>query len=238
MREVGDKHITSQGYILIFNPDHPTAHKKGYCFEHRMIAWDAGILTDLSLNVHHRNGVKDDNRAENLQAVTLSEHAKIHREEERKLHGHDGPVFIDGVRCTRDYNKKRNERLKKDAAYMKKTRERKKLISRRACFLHKIRESKAFLEENGFDVNLKEGLTEVPEHKYEILKTYMEKDEYKTLKPLRKSLNVTITLASAYCGISTQCLSQYENGSKRIPTKIYERLNRFYNEYNEADEII
>lgn len=44
------------------------------CYEHR---WVAGCF-DPNLQVHHKNGVRDDNRPENLEIVTSSSHAAEH----------------------------------------------------------------------------------------------------------------------------------------------------------------
>jgi hypothetical protein len=66
------------GYIVVYAPDHPLAQAKGLVLEHRKIAWDAGLLDDPSLIVHHRNGVKDDNRIENLEVLTAAEHMAEH----------------------------------------------------------------------------------------------------------------------------------------------------------------
>ena len=55
---------------MIHNPGHPRA-SKGYVFEHILVA-EAILgrpLTDAE-NVHHRNGVKSDNRPENLEIWT------------------------------------------------------------------------------------------------------------------------------------------------------------------------
>lgn len=73
---------TEQGYIRVHLPGHPVADRSGYALEHRVVAYDAGMLTDLSMLVHHRNEVKDDNRVENLEVVTPARH---HRQHARRL---------------------------------------------------------------------------------------------------------------------------------------------------------
>lgn len=45
------------------------------CYEHRWVM----RCFDPTLHVHHRNGVKDDNRPENLEVVTPAEHNLEHR---------------------------------------------------------------------------------------------------------------------------------------------------------------
>lgn len=69
------------GYIDVYVPDHPLARKDGYVFEHRKIAWDAGMLTDPSMEVHHINEVRDDNRLDNFEIKTGTDHARDHAEE-------------------------------------------------------------------------------------------------------------------------------------------------------------
>lgn len=76
------RRIRDDGYIDIYNPSHPIARRDGYIFEHRMVAWDAGLLTDPSMDVHHKNHIRSDNRLDNLEPKTPEEHALDHAEED------------------------------------------------------------------------------------------------------------------------------------------------------------
>jgi hypothetical protein len=63
----GGRKKHSGGYILVFYPTHPFATKK-YVFEHRLIMEKhLGRYIKPKEIVHHKNGIKDDNRIENLE---------------------------------------------------------------------------------------------------------------------------------------------------------------------------
>lgn len=76
--------ITTSGHVRLYEPEHPLANRWGHIMEHRKVAWDAGILTDPSLVVHHVNHDRTDNRPENLQALTRREHARLHGAERKR----------------------------------------------------------------------------------------------------------------------------------------------------------
>lgn len=69
--------LNKWGYYEVFEPKHPLAKKNGYIREHRMIAYNAGLLKNNTDEVHHINGVKTDNRIENLEVMSKQKHSSI-----------------------------------------------------------------------------------------------------------------------------------------------------------------
>jgi hypothetical protein len=79
---IGRRRLGS-GYIHIYRPDHPEASQAkshfGYVLEHRIV-WEEANGRRLRKNehVHHINGIRDDNRPENLVALTNAAHRRLH----------------------------------------------------------------------------------------------------------------------------------------------------------------
>ena len=71
----GGRLITDQGYIRIYKPNYQSSDKTGYIFEHRYVM-EQSLERKLERweMVHHKNGIKNDNRLENLEIVIRKKH--------------------------------------------------------------------------------------------------------------------------------------------------------------------
>lgn len=66
------------GYIRVWEPDHPNCFRGGWVLEHRLVVEGVvGRYLNTDEHVHHLNGVKHDNRPENLQLLSKLEHMSI-----------------------------------------------------------------------------------------------------------------------------------------------------------------
>lgn len=74
----GAKNKRVDGYIQVYYPTHADASTTGYVLEHRLVAEQKyGRRILRTEHVHHLNGVRDDNRPENLEIITPSAHAGV-----------------------------------------------------------------------------------------------------------------------------------------------------------------
>lgn len=79
----GSKQVNK--YNKILKHDHPHGDIHGYVMQHRLIyehylkiLFDEDVFIPRKYDVHHINGIKNDNRLINLQMVTRKEHRLIH----------------------------------------------------------------------------------------------------------------------------------------------------------------
>lgn len=71
------RYINHYGYVAIHGRyDHPNATERGYLLEHvEVMSQMLGRALEPGENVHHKNGVRDDNRPENLELWVTSQPA-------------------------------------------------------------------------------------------------------------------------------------------------------------------
>lgn len=74
------KRLVSKGdYTYAVVPEHPYATALGYVFEHRIVVENSlNRLLERTEIVHHKNGIKKDNRLENLEVMDHIEHCRMH----------------------------------------------------------------------------------------------------------------------------------------------------------------
>ena len=109
-------------------PNHPHANPQGYVYEHRIVVEKAlGRYLETSEHVHHLNGDPLDNRLENLEVHSNSEHVKQHWKEGHypknclknpqiiicKLCGEEHEHCAKGL-CTRCYARERYRNQQKE----------------------------------------------------------------------------------------------------------------------------
>lgn len=69
-------HTSPSGYVVRYEPDNPNAGPNGQVYQHRHVMSQViGRPLRENENVHHVNGVKDDNRPENLELWTKGQPA-------------------------------------------------------------------------------------------------------------------------------------------------------------------
>jgi hypothetical protein len=95
------------GYALVWAPDHPRVHADGYIFEHIAVVEKAlGHYLPATAKVHHHNGVKDNNRNDNLVALENDgEHSSLHQRRRVQLAGGDPWTQSICCRCHRPKDK-------------------------------------------------------------------------------------------------------------------------------------
>lgn len=73
------RRTTHYGYIIVYKPDHPNSREDGYIFEHRLVMSEHlnRPLKEWEI-VHHKDEDKQNNKIENLEIMTLSQHQRHH----------------------------------------------------------------------------------------------------------------------------------------------------------------
>lgn len=77
----------NDGYTYVLAKQHPFASKDGYIMEHRLVMEKhIGRYLKASEVVHHINGIRNDNRVENLQIFSdVGSHTSYHFKQRREM---------------------------------------------------------------------------------------------------------------------------------------------------------
>ena len=100
----GGKSIASNGYVIVrVGKNHHLADVRGYAYEHRLVA-EAKLGRTLGVGdiVHHKNGIKTDNRPENIEVMqSAAQHRNQHRKKAsgRRLFDEQNPMRICKCGC-------------------------------------------------------------------------------------------------------------------------------------------
>lgn len=91
----GGRHVRPDGYIGIYAPDHPRAKPTGYYVMEHILVWEQANERYLPKGwvIHHMNGVRDDNRIENLLAMPKSTHDRYIPALKKRIRELESTVF-------------------------------------------------------------------------------------------------------------------------------------------------
>lgn len=74
----GGRYLNTAGYVMLYMPTYPRAGSNGYVREHIKVWEDTHGTLQENMTVHHLNGIRTDNRPENLSVLPRHNHKSFH----------------------------------------------------------------------------------------------------------------------------------------------------------------
>ena len=91
----GGSIIDTEGYVRVHAPENPSSWTTGYVRRARLVlSQHLGRPLTSSEIAHHKNGDRSDDRLENLELRTASQHSKAHRLDEWRRQHPNGELRI------------------------------------------------------------------------------------------------------------------------------------------------
>lgn len=82
----GGRIFNSKGYVYVRSENHPNKNYHGYVAEHRLVMEKhIGRYLTKDEVVHHMNGIKTDNRIDNLKLMSVSAHGRFEKRKQMML---------------------------------------------------------------------------------------------------------------------------------------------------------
>ena len=76
-----DAHVGPKGRMMVYRPDCPRATKEGYALRSQVVWWlHHGSAHPKNRDLHHKDENKQNDKIENLESLSKSQHQKEHRE--------------------------------------------------------------------------------------------------------------------------------------------------------------
>lgn len=79
-KEWENGYYDSRGRFRVYRPDYPRVYGGGYALRSHIVWWlESGKPVPQGADIHHANGIIDDDAFDNLQLIEHGKHTRLHR---------------------------------------------------------------------------------------------------------------------------------------------------------------
>lgn len=129
------RYKNGDGYVMLYEENHPFSDKQGYVREHRLVmeyylskSLGVKIILHPRLVVHHVNKIRHDNRIDNLELMLKGNHQSIHASLYKKDMSTRKCMECDSNNGNPQWHKKSSNNFLCTKCYQKHYRETKKIL--------------------------------------------------------------------------------------------------------------